>query len=44
MRLWLSESERRPDPAPARADARKAALVGTIGWAVVWGTWHCMQK
>ncbi|WP_430647725.1 DUF2530 domain-containing protein [Agromyces sp. GXS1127] len=32
MRLWLSESERRPDPAPARADARKALLAGTIGW------------
>lgn len=35
MRLWVSESERRPDPAPARADARKAALVGTIGWILV---------
>jgi uncharacterized membrane protein len=35
VRLWLSESERRPDPAPARADARKAALAGTIGWVLV---------
>ena len=34
MRLWLNESERRPDPAPARADARKAVLVGTIAWLV----------
>ena len=34
MRLWLNESERRPDPAPARADARKAVLVGTISWLV----------
>ncbi|RZS64070.1 uncharacterized protein DUF2530 [Agromyces ramosus] len=34
MRLWLSESERRPDPAPARADARKAVLAGTIAWLV----------
>lgn len=34
MRLWLSDGERRPDPAPARADARKAVLVGTIGWVV----------
>ncbi|TYL54455.1 DUF2530 domain-containing protein [Agromyces mariniharenae] len=34
MRLWLSESERRPDPAPARADARKAVLVGTVAWLV----------
>ena len=34
MRLWLNESERRPDQAPARADARKAVLVGTIAWLV----------
>ena len=34
MRLWLSESERRPDAAPARADARKAVLVGTAAWLV----------
>ncbi|WP_173923705.1 DUF2530 domain-containing protein [Agromyces sp. Marseille-P2726] len=34
MRFWLSESERRPDPAPARADARKALLVGTILWLI----------
>ena len=34
MRFWLSESERRPDPVPARADARKAALAGTAAWAV----------
>lgn len=34
MRFWLSESERRPDPAPARTDARKAVLVGTAGWIV----------
>jgi hypothetical protein len=34
VRLWLSESERRPDPAPARADARKAVLAGTIAWLV----------
>ncbi|MFD4420605.1 DUF2530 domain-containing protein [Agromyces sp. NPDC058484] len=32
MRFWLSESERRPDPVPARADARKAALAGTAAW------------
>jgi hypothetical protein len=37
MRLWLAEHERRPDPEPARADARKALLVGTIGWLVVLG-------
>ena len=34
MRFWLSESERRPDPAPARADARKALLAGTVAWLV----------
>lgn len=34
MRLWLSDSERRPDPAPARADARKALLAGTVAWAL----------
>ncbi|MFE5671305.1 DUF2530 domain-containing protein [Agromyces sp. NPDC056523] len=34
MRLWLSESERRPDPAPARTDARKALLAGTAAWIV----------
>ncbi|WP_400995838.1 DUF2530 domain-containing protein [Agromyces sp. GXQ0307] len=37
MRLWLSESERRPDPEPVRADARKALLAGTIGWLVALG-------
>lgn len=37
MRLWLSESERRPDPAPARADARKAVLAGTLAWLVALG-------
>ncbi len=34
MRLWLNDSERRPDPAPARADARKAVLAGTVSWLV----------
>ncbi|GAA1506762.1 hypothetical protein BJ978_003265 [Agromyces terreus] len=34
MRLWLPESERRPDPAPARADARKAVLAGTALWGL----------
>jgi len=37
VRLWLPEQERRPDPAPARADARKALLVGTVGWLVALG-------
>ncbi|MEF3402143.1 DUF2530 domain-containing protein [Agromyces sp. CCNWLW203] len=34
MRLWLSDDERRPDPAPARADGRKAVLAGTVGWGI----------
>lgn len=34
MRLWLSEDERRPEPAPARADARKALVAGTAAWLV----------
>lgn len=34
MRLWLSEEERRPDPEPARADARKALVAGTAAWIV----------
>lgn len=34
MRFWLTESERRPDPVPARADARKALLAGTVAWLV----------
>jgi RsiW-degrading membrane proteinase PrsW (M82 family) len=34
MRFWLAEAERRPDPAPARADARKAVLAGTVLWLV----------
>jgi hypothetical protein len=35
VRFWLSESERRPDPAPARADARKAVVAGTVAWLVL---------
>jgi hypothetical protein len=35
VRFWLSESERRPDPAPARADARKAVVAGTAAWLVL---------
>ena len=37
MRLWLSESERHPDPEPVRADARKALLAGTVAWVVALG-------
>lgn len=34
MRLWLKDSERRPDPLPARTDARKAFLAGTVLWVL----------
>ncbi|WP_194092311.1 DUF2530 domain-containing protein [Cryobacterium adonitolivorans] len=32
MRFWLKDSERRPDPLPARANARKAVAAGSAGW------------
>ncbi|CAN5449134.1 hypothetical protein BH10ACT7_BH10ACT7_04380 [soil metagenome] len=34
MRLWLKDSERRPDPAPVKTDDRKAYLVGLMLWAI----------
>ena len=34
MRLWLKDSERRPDPTIVTTDDRKAVLVGTAGWVV----------
>ena len=37
MRFWLKDSERRPDPLPARTDARKALFVGTLLWLVALG-------
>ena len=32
MRIWLKDSERRPDPAPVSTDDRKAVLVGIALW------------
>lgn len=32
MRLFLKDSERRPDPAPVQSDDRKAFLVGIVLW------------
>lgn len=32
MRLWLKDSERRPDPTPVKTDDRKAILVGLALW------------
>ncbi|WP_245571000.1 DUF2530 domain-containing protein [Glaciibacter superstes] len=34
MRFWLKDSERRPDPLPARTDARKAYFAGSAAWLV----------
>ena len=34
MRLWLRDSERKPDPKPVSTDDRKAVLVGLILWIV----------
>jgi hypothetical protein len=35
VRLWLKDTERRPDPVPVRTDARKAYAVGTLAWLAV---------
>jgi hypothetical protein len=37
MRLWLKDSERRPDPLPVRTDARTALFVGTLFWLIALG-------
>jgi len=34
VRFWLKDSERRPDPTPAKTDDRKAFFVGTVAWVV----------
>lgn len=34
MRLWLKDSERKPDPEPVQTDDRKAVLVGIVLWLV----------
>ncbi|GAA1216687.1 DUF2530 domain-containing protein [Rhodoglobus aureus] len=34
MRIWLKDSERRPDPEPVETDDRKAMLVGIALWVV----------
>ena len=34
MRLWLKDSERRPDPEPVKTDDRKVVLVGLVLWLV----------
>lgn len=32
MRLFIKDSERRPDPAPVKTDDRKVVLVGLVLW------------
>ncbi len=32
VRLWLKDSERRPDPTPVTTDDRKAILIGIALW------------
>ncbi len=32
MRIWLKDSERRPDPEPVKTDDRKAVLIGLGLW------------
>jgi FtsH-binding integral membrane protein len=34
VRIWLKDSERRPDPEPVETDDRKAMLVGIVLWVV----------
>ncbi len=34
MRLWLRDSERRPDPAPVPTDDRRAIVVGLALWVL----------
>ncbi|TQO20617.1 uncharacterized protein DUF2530 [Rhodoglobus vestalii] len=34
MRIWLKDSERRPDPEVVETDDRKAMLVGIVLWVL----------
>jgi hypothetical protein len=34
VKLWLRDSERRPDPVAVKTDDRKAVLVGLALWVV----------
>jgi hypothetical protein len=34
MKLWLKDSERKPDPAPVKTDDRKAVITGLALWIV----------
>ena len=37
MRLFIKDSERRPDPAPLKTDDRKVVLVGLVLWIIALG-------
>jgi len=37
VRLWLKDSERRPDPEPAKADAHTPILIGAFAWLAAAG-------
>jgi FtsH-binding integral membrane protein len=37
VRLFIKDSERRPDPAPLKTDDRKVVLVGLVLWIVALG-------
>lgn len=34
MRLWLKDSERKPDPEPVKTDDRKVILIGEVLWLI----------
>ena len=34
MRLWLRDSERRPDPAPVQTDDRTPLAIGIAAWLI----------
>jgi NAD/NADP transhydrogenase beta subunit len=34
VRLFIKDSERRPDPAPVKTDDRKVVLFGLVGWII----------
>jgi hypothetical protein len=37
VRLFIKDSDRRPDPAPVKTDDRKVVLVGLVLWIVALG-------
>jgi FtsH-binding integral membrane protein len=34
VRIWLKDSERKPDPTPVKTDDRKVVLVGLVLWVL----------